>query len=457
MARGSSQRKKQSLIDKERSKKPQNGQPKSMVIRIGAQEVGSSVSQLVQDVRHVMEPDTAVRLKERRANKLKDYTTMCGPLGVSHLLLFSRSESGNTNLRLARTPRGPTLHFRVENYSLCKDIFKSMRHPRAGATSDFMVAPLLVMNNFLTSETERERLGDKAPPKHLEKLVTDMFQGLFPPIQPHTTPLHTIKRVLLLNREPPSEENGTCTISLRHYAITTKITGVPKPIRRLYAAEKLIGSREKKKRALPNLGGLQDVADYMLDPSAAGYTSASDTEADTDAEVEVAAPVRQKVLSRKEKEKLKAGDEASHARARGTKPRVEKRAVKLVELGPRMKMRLTKVEEDVCGGRIMWHEFITKSKAEVQDMEKKWAQRKKEKEERRRIQKENIERKRKERGDKSGAGEAGEGEEGEDDEEDMEEMMADFEDYDMEDDVWQEEADAGEGGDEDMEEDEDEE
>lgn len=63
MARGSSQRKKQSLVDKEKAKKPQNGQPKSMVIRIGAQEVGSSVSQLVQDVRHVMEPDTAVRLK----------------------------------------------------------------------------------------------------------------------------------------------------------------------------------------------------------------------------------------------------------------------------------------------------------------------------------------------------------------------------------------------------------
>jgi hypothetical protein len=63
MARGSSQRRKQSAVDKERAKKPQNGQPKSMVIRIGAQEVGSSVSQLVQDVRHVMEPDTAVRLK----------------------------------------------------------------------------------------------------------------------------------------------------------------------------------------------------------------------------------------------------------------------------------------------------------------------------------------------------------------------------------------------------------
>jgi ribosome biogenesis protein SSF1/2 len=48
---------------------------------------------------------------------------MAGPLGVTHLLLFSKSkESGNTNLRLALTPRGPTLHFRVEKYSLCKDV-----------------------------------------------------------------------------------------------------------------------------------------------------------------------------------------------------------------------------------------------------------------------------------------------------------------------------------------------
>ncbi|KAL6152266.1 rRNA-binding ribosome biosynthesis protein [Exserohilum turcicum] len=371
---------------------------------------------------------------------------MCGPLGVSHLLLFSRSESGNTNLRLARTPRGPTLHFRVENYSLCKDIIKAMKRPRSGA-SDYLVAPLLVMNNFLTSDSERERLGEKAPPKHLEKLVTDMFQGLFPPIQPHTTPLHSIKRVLLLNREAPSGETGSINISLRHYAITTKQVGIPKAIRRLYAAEKLVGSREKKKSALPNLGKLEDVADYMLDPSAAGYTSVSDTEQDTDAEVEVTAPVRQKVLSRREKEKLKAGDATSHARARGSKPRVEKRAVKLIELGPRMQLRLTKVEEDVCGGKVLWHEFITKTKAEEKELEKRWTQRNKEKEERRRIQRENIERKKKEKAAKAETAE--EGEEGEEDEE-----MEDFDDYDMDDDVWQDAADAGEGEDD---EDEDEE
>jgi ribosome biogenesis protein SSF1/2 len=187
----------------------------------------------------------------------------------------------------------------------------------------------------------------------------------------------------------------------------------------------------------------------MLDPSAAGYTSASDTEQDTDAEVEVAAPVRQKVLSRKEKEKLKAGDETSHARARGEKPRVEKRAVKLVELGPRMKLRLTKVEEDVCGGKIMWHEYIKKSKAEEQELEKKWTQRNKEKEERRRIQKENVEKKRKEKA--AARGETGEGE-GEDEEDEDEEMDDLLDEYDMDDDVWQDAADAGEEGEEEDEE-----
>lgn len=40
-----------------------NKAPKSMVIRIGGSQVGSSVSQLVRDVRTMMEPDTAVRLK----------------------------------------------------------------------------------------------------------------------------------------------------------------------------------------------------------------------------------------------------------------------------------------------------------------------------------------------------------------------------------------------------------
>jgi hypothetical protein len=116
--------------------------PKSMVIRIGAGEVGPSVSQLVKDVRLMMEPGTAARLKERRSNRLRDYVTMAGPLGVSHLMLFSRSTSGNTNMRLALTPRGPTLHFRVEKYSLCKDVKKAQKHAKGGG-KEYLTAPLV--------------------------------------------------------------------------------------------------------------------------------------------------------------------------------------------------------------------------------------------------------------------------------------------------------------------------
>jgi len=117
-------------------------EPKSMIIRIGAGEVGPSVSQLVKDVRQMMEPGTAARLKERRANRLKDYITMAGPLGVSHLMLFSRSTSGNTNMRLALTPRGPTLHFHVEKYSLCKDVRKALKHPKGGG-KEYLTPPLV--------------------------------------------------------------------------------------------------------------------------------------------------------------------------------------------------------------------------------------------------------------------------------------------------------------------------
>ena len=134
-----------------------------MVIRIGAGEVGSSISQLATDVRKVMEPGTASRLKERRANRLKDYVVMCGPLGVTHMMMFSRSEGGNTNLRVALAPRGPTMHFRVEKYSLCKDVQRSQKHPRGGG-KEFLAPPLVridlvvAMSAVLTRAARHEQL-----------------------------------------------------------------------------------------------------------------------------------------------------------------------------------------------------------------------------------------------------------------------------------------------------------
>ncbi|KAI9709720.1 MAG: hypothetical protein M1820_003122 [Bogoriella megaspora] len=432
--------------------KPGSRIPKSMVVRIGAGEVGPSISQLVKDVREMVEPHTASRLKERKRNKLRDYTTMCGPLGVSHLLLFSRSETGNTNLRLAITPRGPTLHFRVDKYSLAKDVTKSQKRPRRGGQLH-LNPPLLVLNNFLSQSNDTNTNNTpNAVPKHLEQLTTTVFQSLFPPISPQSTPLNSIRRVLLVDREveqpqtssdEPAENSGAYRLTLRHYAITTRSTSVPKPLRRLENALKTGSSG--KGRGLPHLGKLDDVADYLLDPDVANYTSGSDSEVETDAEVEVLQEGVRKVIGRRKppnpaaggNDTIPGGADGSEANRKGHgvrttqgRSRVEKRAVKLVELGPRLSLRLMKVEEGLCGGKVMWHESVQKSKDEQDALDRVWDERRKEKEKRKAEQKANVERKRKERAENGG------GEEGKDGEVEDEEAMAD---WDMDDDEWDDE------------------
>ena len=62
-----------------------------------------------------------------------------------------------------------------------------------------------------------------------------------------------------------------------------------------------------------------------------------------------------------------------------------------------MKLRLSKVEECVCAGKVLWHEFVTKTNEEEKAIDALWEQRNQEKAERRRIQRENVEKKRKEK------------------------------------------------------------
>ncbi|KAL8988610.1 MAG: hypothetical protein Q9177_002343 [Variospora cf. flavescens] len=319
---------------------------------------------------------------------------MAGPLGVSHLLVFSRSSTGNTNLRLALLPRGPTLHFRIEKYSLCKDVQKALRHPKGGQ-KEYLSPPLLVMNNFMS--TNVENANKSGVPKHLETLATTIFQSLFPPISPQSTSLSSIRRVLLLNRELPSSEGiisgneeHQYVLKVRHYAIATKPTGLSRGIRLMSAAERA-STEWNGKKDVPNLGNLSDVADFIVNPSAAGngFTSGSESEVETDAEIEVLGTYRERI-HKKRRNTVQEGDMKNQLR---TTP-MHKRAVRLVELGPRMTLRMIKVEEEVCGGKVLWHDYMHKSMGEVKSMETLWEARKREKAERKRVQEDNIERKR---------------------------------------------------------------
>ena len=50
---------------------------------------------------------------------MKDFLTIAGPLNVTHLLTFSKTNE-SVSFRLITTPKGPTMSFKVEEYMLKK-------------------------------------------------------------------------------------------------------------------------------------------------------------------------------------------------------------------------------------------------------------------------------------------------------------------------------------------------
>lgn len=296
------------------------------------------------------------------------------------------------------------------------------------------------MNNFTSPSSDAK----SKVPRHLESLTTTAFQSLFPPINPQTTPLKSIRRVLLLNREQSAEDDGTFIVDFRHYAITTKAVGLSRPLRRLNAAEKMLKSKKGKKGGLPDLGKLRDISEFMIGgENGEGYMTdgTSGSEPDTDAEVEVLETTTKKVTSGKAKAagRGEQNDDGDGDEGAGAQDNVERRAVKLVELGPRMRLRMTKVEEGLCSGKVMWHEYVHKTKEEIRELEQRWEQRRKEKEARKKQQKENVERKRKAKagGKDKKAGDEAEGEEDGD--------KMDVDDYEYDSDLYEEDGFDSEG------------
>ncbi|CAD6566431.1 MAG: hypothetical protein TREMPRED_002581 [Tremellales sp. Tagirdzhanova-0007] len=365
--------------------------PKSFVIKSGA--VTKSLSQLVRDTRKLMEPNTATRLRERPHARLRDYLAIGPSLFVTHLLAFTLTDAANVHMRVARLPQGPTLTFRASRYSLVRDlVHSSLRNVGKAPGGEYRNPPLLVLNNF------------QQPPDgpHLPqlRLMSTMFQGLFPAIQVEKLALPTFRRVLLL-----SYSHTTHLISLRHYTISVRPHGVTRRVRKLLDST----SSGKPSRRAPNLSNADDIADYLIgrtapgsEGSTAGYDSISETEASEGESDTNAVELPEDYVGRGNK-------------------KGERKAVRLVETGPRLELRLIKVVEGLVGskkgeGETVFHEFVHKSKSEANNLQKSHEQRRKTKETRRAEQAANVERK------KSAAGDGGEKDEEEDSDVDIDGM-----------------------------------
>merc|ERR1739841_181578 len=119
-----------------------------------------------------------------------------------------------------------------------------------------------------------------------------------------------MRRVVLFHKDGDGVE-------MRHYAVQASAANVSKPVKRVVEVKNI-----------PDLSKLKDISEYVtrIDPG-------SDSEGE-----DAVAPM------------------AGKFGGRGNVAKRESK-IKLVELGPRLRLRLYKVERGVCSGDVLYHAF----------------------------------------------------------------------------------------------------
>ncbi|EFO86426.1 hypothetical protein CRE_01216 [Caenorhabditis remanei] len=210
---------------------------------------------------------------------------------------------------------GPTLSFKVKQYCLARHVFNIQKRPIA-TDKLFKSSPLVVMNGFGDGEK-----------KHLS-LVQTFIQNMFPSINVDTLQIGSLKRCLIVSYDEETDE-----ISMRHYAIRVVASGLNKSVRKLVQAEKTMGKN------IPNLSTYKDISDYFLNP---GQLSDSEFEGDQQ-EVELPQSIS-------EQSGCGAGQKSN---------------VRLHEIGPRLTLELTKIEEGIDEGEVLYHKHHAKTPDEL--------------------------------------------------------------------------------------------
>ncbi|XP_059728158.1 suppressor of SWI4 1 homolog isoform X5 [Haemorhous mexicanus] len=324
---------------RQRSEQEFGSVPHSFVFARG--RPGRSLRSLCRDLRRVLEPFTARSLQVRRSNSLRDLLAVAGPLGVTQFLALSKSQSG-VNLKLFRLPGGPTLTFKVLQYSLVRDVVSALRRHRMHE-QQFLHPPLLVLGN----------LGAQGGPEL--RLTAGMFQGMLPTLNVHRVNLNSIRRCLLISYEAESR-----LLELRHYSVQVVPVGLSRGIRKIL--------QEK----FPDLGRMDDVSQLLT-----GDAGLSESEAEPDGS--------QNVL-----------ELPQNCAGRGNAVTLQS-AIRLTEIGPRLTLQLLKVEEGLGQGNVLYHGLAPKGEEELRELQVRRERRLQVRAERRRQQEQNLERKRQQR------------------------------------------------------------
>lgn len=335
--------KKTSFIVSKKEDEKLSSAPHSMVVYRG--QVGPNVADLTMDMRRMLEPYTASKIQLQKHNVMKDLKDIAGSFSVNRILSFQKTQTG-LNFRVAGLPHGPTLYFRVKKYALCRDVASSLKRPQT-SEHQYKNPPLVVLHNF----PEKNKDIDHIDSKH--KLAADMLKNTFPKITVGDVDLNNVKRCVEFSMTEDRE-----LIEMRHYSIAVRPVGISRRMKKIVS-----------KKVVPNLNRFDDVGEYLMNQ---GDGSASESEAEPDEKSKVELP--QKMTG--------SGNMKNH-----------QSAVRLTELGPRLTLELIKIEDGFCEGKVLYHKLMSKTEAEVKQLEQARLNKIKEKEYRKKVQEQNVKRK----------------------------------------------------------------
>ena len=145
---GSRRKKTRTHVEEKEANKEFDEAPKSFIIKRG--DVGFYMRELLGNLRELMYPFTASKIKETKRNSLKDFLGVAGQFGVSHMMVLTQTEQANY-CRIIKNPKGPTLTFKIDEYCLSKDVQKYIQETKKNSKIFSMTLqspPLLIMNGF---------------------------------------------------------------------------------------------------------------------------------------------------------------------------------------------------------------------------------------------------------------------------------------------------------------------
>ncbi|GJQ10372.1 hypothetical protein GpartN1_g2163.t1 [Galdieria partita] len=267
--------------------------PITMVCKKG--KIASAVTDLVMDLREMLRPHTTRKMQESVSSSLKEFVVVAKKLGISHLWILSESAT-STTLRIGRLTKGPTFIFRVNWFSLAADVRKAQRRPHTVNDAELKDPPILVLHGFEDSTVQ-------------ERMISSLFQFMFPAIDLDKLKPQSVKRVLLVHYDREKED-----IEIRHYLIRTNPVGLSRPIRKLLY------------RKLPKrLNTLTDISELVDGGGGGAYSSDSEGEGSEDTRCSLV-----------------------------TETSSKKASVILYEVGPRMSLQLCQIQEELFCGALLY-------------------------------------------------------------------------------------------------------